>query len=64
MPAMRPVNSTYGCLAVGGVLGGDEGLSGEMCAGEGGCGLLGWVVVVCFRSTGSVAALTLGGCAV
>lgn len=35
------MNPTYGCLIVGGVLGGYGGLSGEMCAGEG-CGLLGW----------------------
>lgn len=59
---MRPVNPTYGCLIIGGVLGGYEGLSGETRAGKG-CGLLGWAVVVCFRSTGSLAALTLGGCA-
>lgn len=56
------MNSTYGCLVVGGALGGDEGLSGEVGAGEG-VWLAWWVVVVCFRSTGRVAALALGGCA-
>lgn len=32
---MRPGNTTYGCLIAGGVLGGSEGLSGEMRSGEG-----------------------------
>ena len=40
---MRRVNSTYGCLVVGGVLGGYRGLSEEMYSGEG-SGLVGWVM--------------------
>lgn len=56
------MNPTYGCLIVGGVLGGYEGLSGETCAGEG-CGLLGWGWWW-FISGVRAAALTLGGCAV
>lgn len=32
---MRCVNSTYGCLIVGGALGGEEGLAEEKRSGEG-----------------------------
>lgn len=61
---MRHVNSTYGCLIVGGVLGGYQGLSEEMGSGEG--MWLGWMGdgELCFRSTGSIAVLKQGGCLV
>lgn len=44
IPAVRCVNSTSGCLSVGGALGGEEGLAEEKSILVKGCGSAGWVM--------------------
>lgn len=56
------MNSTYGCLIVGGVLGGHERLS--ECLLVKGCGLVGWVMGNLFQEYWQHGNAELGGCVV